>query len=162
VSSAYCDTASSTCQPDQANGAPCTATSQCKSGFCTDGVCCDSPCNGICSACAAALNTAGTDGICGAAKQGMDPHDNCSGAGISIGRHDGNCEGNGACENYASGAVCGPVTCTGNVQTGAACDGLGSCAPDAMVDCGSFLCEAGACHTSCTDGAECIASAFCD
>lgn len=42
------------------NGAACTSAVQCTSGLCVDGVCCDGPCSGVCSAC----NVAGSLGTC--------------------------------------------------------------------------------------------------
>ena len=55
----------STCTPP--NGHTCTAGTQCTSGFCVDGVCCDSACGGgsttDCQACSVAAGAA-TDGVC--------------------------------------------------------------------------------------------------
>src|SRR5262249_29143926 len=34
------------------NGTNCGVADECKSGFCTDGVCCDSDCAGVCKSCA--------------------------------------------------------------------------------------------------------------
>jgi hypothetical protein len=42
------------------NGDACTTNEACASGFCTDGVCCDTACNGQCLAC----NNAGSVGTC--------------------------------------------------------------------------------------------------
>jgi alpha-tubulin suppressor-like RCC1 family protein len=44
-------------------GHACNAREACGTGFCVDGVCCDSACGGVCSACAKA-NGAVVDGIC--------------------------------------------------------------------------------------------------
>jgi hypothetical protein len=44
-------------------GIPCTQDSDCDSGFCRDGVCCDSDCSGTCEVCSAA-NGASDDGLC--------------------------------------------------------------------------------------------------
>ena len=55
------------------DGTTCTTGSECKSGFCVDGVCCDTACGGgntsDCQACSVSAG-AKTDGICGAAKAG--------------------------------------------------------------------------------------------
>jgi hypothetical protein len=46
--------------PLRALGASCWSESECASGFCSDGVCCESPCDETCYAC----NLGGTEGIC--------------------------------------------------------------------------------------------------
>lgn len=51
---------------NQNNGATCTDKSQCKSGFCVDGVCCDKACDNGCSACVRS-RTGRSDGTCSAA-----------------------------------------------------------------------------------------------
>ncbi len=55
-----------TCRAVRTNGAVCTADTQCVSGFCTDGVCCNSRCEGSCQAC----NVAGSAGTCTLAGRG--------------------------------------------------------------------------------------------
>ena len=37
--------------PNLANGQLCVSDTQCQSGFCTDGVCCESACDAPCEAC---------------------------------------------------------------------------------------------------------------
>src|SRR5690606_29232871 len=54
----YC--AGANCQPKQANGSSCSSDAQCNSGFCVDGVCCNTACNGACDAC----NLTGNVGTC--------------------------------------------------------------------------------------------------
>ncbi|MBK8257682.1 MAG: hypothetical protein IPK82_34065 [Polyangiaceae bacterium] len=71
-----------------ANGATCTLATQCISGFCTDGVCCNSTCTGTCKACSLA-NTMGT---CTNVPAGQDPDDEC------VSPPTKNCAGNGMCE----------------------------------------------------------------
>jgi hypothetical protein len=44
-------------------GAPCTSANECVSGFCTDGVCCDAPCDAACEVCAVAMGAI-VDGVC--------------------------------------------------------------------------------------------------
>jgi len=69
------------------NGASCTMGSQCSSGSCVDGVCCNSACTSTCQACTAAKKGSGSDGICGNIAAATDPDNecalgNCNGAGI--------------------------------------------------------------------------------
>ncbi|MBI3182520.1 MAG: hypothetical protein HYZ28_10275, partial [Myxococcales bacterium] len=45
------------------NGTPCTSGTDCASGFCADGVCCDTACGGACDACSVAAG-ASADGAC--------------------------------------------------------------------------------------------------
>ena len=81
------------------NGSPCTATAQCSSGFCVDGVCCDSACGGgddtdcqACSAAAGALISSTGDGtcrpsrpgrLCRTSRGGSDAPEGCDGQSLS-------------------------------------------------------------------------------
>jgi hypothetical protein len=79
------------------NGTACTLATQCQSGFCTDGFCCNSACNGVCQACSAAKN-GGMNGACGNVPNAADPDSEC--AGVTT------CDGAGACTKLAQGAAC--------------------------------------------------------
>jgi hypothetical protein len=72
-----------------ASGAACTISSECSSGSCVDGVCCSTPCTGICQACTAAKKGSGSNGTCGNILSGTDPDNECAGAAT--------CNGVGAC-----------------------------------------------------------------
>ncbi len=161
----WCDAASSTCKSDQALAATCTSSTQCTSGFCVDGVCCNSACTGLCQACAAAMKESGTgDGTCGNAKNGGDPHAQCAADAQSTCQQDGQCDGSGKCRLYQQGASCGSgTTCTGNFVKGQICDGLGACTTQATgVDCAPYVCRTGACTIPCAADADCTTSNFCD
>jgi len=82
------------------NGSTCSQASQCTSGNCADGVCCDTACTGLCVACSAAKKGQGTDGTCGFIAYDKDPDNECA---------SGNCGGDGACKKY-NGAGCGAAT----------------------------------------------------
>lgn len=57
-------------------GLVCDSASECESGFCVDGVCCDTACDGACVACSAAAG--GTlDGVCRAMPEGRLDGDQC-------------------------------------------------------------------------------------
>ncbi|MEB2311422.1 MAG: hypothetical protein OZ928_06205 [Polyangiaceae bacterium] len=146
----------------------CTSAHECKSGFCVEGVCCNTACDGICQACTqAAKEDDSTDGTCGFAKAALDPHSDCPDDRVEKGdptscARDGLCDGAGACRNYAKGTACGSTSCAGNVQTGHACDGAGVCLDNATQDCGEYACLAGACTTSCAKAGDCNTAAYCD
>lgn len=73
-----------------ANGTACSLNAECSSGFCVDGVCCNTACNGICQACTAAKKGSGANGACGSIAVNTDPDNECSGGA-------GFCNGSGAC-----------------------------------------------------------------
>ena len=64
------------------NGQSCSLDTECATGRCVDGVCCNSACSGTCEKC----NLAGLNGICSAVSDGQDPDNECSGgAGVCNG-----------------------------------------------------------------------------
>ncbi|MBX7173735.1 MAG: PqqD family protein [Pyrinomonadaceae bacterium] len=71
------------------NGQFCTTNGECKFNFCTDSVCCDTSCGGLCFKC----NAPGSVGTCTPVPNGQDPDNECpSGVGLA-----GVCNGAGAC-----------------------------------------------------------------
>ena len=126
----YC-ASSGTCQPRKARGMACNPPLSCKvagcrecfdpdtDGFCADGVCCDTACNGTCQACVAALKQSGVaSGTCGATKSGLDPHNECTAESTPCGA-DGQCNGTGACHGrQPAGVSCGAGQCSGTVALG--------------------------------------------
>jgi hypothetical protein len=66
------------------DGDPCTTPNECTSGFCTDGLCCASACDGTCEAC----NVVDSEGTCTAHTVGTDPEMECA---------PGSCDASGAC-----------------------------------------------------------------
>lgn len=88
-------------------GTACGAPGECTSGFCVDGFCCQSECQGVCQGCSAAL-TGGADGQCASIPTLQDPDEECTG--------EETCDGNGACFSCGiaptpPGTVC-PAQCT--------------------------------------------------
>src|SRR5690349_15317726 len=55
----------------------CTQPSDCPTGFCVDGVCCNNACTGACRACSAIKKRGGADGTCGYISNGFDPDNEC-------------------------------------------------------------------------------------
>ena len=112
-----------------ASATPCLGGGECPSGFCVDGVCCESECVTPCMACSAAAMGGGADGVCELVTAGLDPHDDCEDQGAATCGTDGTCDGAGQCALYAAGAVCVPSSCDGQLFFTPAhvCDGAGTC-----------------------------------
>jgi hypothetical protein len=96
------------------NGDVCDSELQCESGFCVEGVCCNTACDTECHSCLAA-NTSGKQGKCLPVGDGSDPYSDCGGEG---------CNGdtvfsyycfNGACSGSTQQCPCG---CFGSVCFG--------------------------------------------
>ncbi|MBM4378171.1 MAG: S8 family serine peptidase [Deltaproteobacteria bacterium] len=92
-------------------GTACTASNQCNSGFCVDGVCCSTACTGTCSAC----NLAGNAGTCTPLSSRTDPASDC---GATF------CGGAGACL-----AACGSDA---DCKAGFVCSGTSCAAPPSV------------------------------
>jgi hypothetical protein len=71
------------------SGTSCVLGSECLSNNCTDSVCCNVACGGLCQACSAAKKGSGSDGTCGFIAMSTDPDDECTGAET--------CDGAGVC-----------------------------------------------------------------
>jgi len=78
------------------NGQACSANTECSSGHCSDGICCDTSCQGLCQSC-------NVSGICQLVDYGEDPRNVCPGTTCSTGF----CDGFGACELETPGISCG-------------------------------------------------------
>jgi hypothetical protein len=70
------------------NGSICTLGSECLSGNCVDGFCCNTACAGPCQACSNA-KTGGANGTCTPIPDGQDPDNECAGTSV--------CNGAGGC-----------------------------------------------------------------
>jgi hypothetical protein len=171
----YC-TAAGSCSPGKSQGTACNLATDCKiagdcracaTGHCVDGFCCDTACNTLCQACAAALKQSGVnDGTCDNAKAQTNPHsDACATSMTSTCGPDGECSGAGGCSlYYPSGTTCGTSVCstTGNMAEGQLCTGTGTCSASSAVVCDPYVCADGSCPTTCTTDAQCISTAYCD
>ena len=135
-------------------GAPCTATEDCHSGYCVDGVCCESECGGgaldDCAVCSVAAGGA-EDGLCVAAPVGLgivcrpatepcDVEESCDGASLE-------CPTDGFA---AAGTPCREAA--GPCDLADACEGSSAECPDAFVADG----------TDCDDGAYCNGAEVCE
>lgn len=145
-------------------GENCTAGTECDSGFCGDGVCCTTACNGTCVACAATLKQSlSASGTCGPALEGLDPQSSCDADAVGGCGKTGSCDGKGACALVPQGAACGTDAGAGNtcvIQSakGAICSGGGACyveSSPAGIPCAPYACKNGSCAFPCAADADC-------
>ncbi|MBM4373952.1 MAG: hypothetical protein FJ095_02630 [Deltaproteobacteria bacterium] len=158
-------------------GKACTMGSQCASGFCADGVCCNAACNGGCDACSVAAGAA-VDGTCSVdavtnatdagACDAVTASESCVGPPCM-------CDMNGTCKGdlgsmttnaadclsgFSADGVCCNEACTG---TCARCDSMsGMCMAKAvmnMVD--PMTCDAMNGNCGANSGCSCNAMGMC-
>lgn len=145
-------------------GQPCSNPSECASGFCAGGYCCNEACAAPCRSCAAAA-TGQASGSCAAVRAGSDPGNHCTRASdaTSCG-NDGECDGAGGCRKVGPEQVCAGPTCQqGGAVPARRCTGDGSCAPaPTPVSCGNYVCAEGICKMSCSSDSDCTATHHCD
>lgn len=79
------------------DGTPCNSSTECNSGSCVDGVCCNAACAGLCESCSTAL-TGSVDGLCAATRSGFESGGECVGPVT--------CDGTRSCFNALLGATC--------------------------------------------------------
>jgi formylglycine-generating enzyme required for sulfatase activity len=134
----YCDTmyeeGCATCPQDcgDCTGVSCAHSSGCESGYCVDGVCCESACEGPCMSCSMSAYEgwctyvgygSDPDGDCGTCQfcngygtcvpvyEGGDPLDHCPASDPSTCGFDGTCDGYGECRLWENGTICQPAGC---------------------------------------------------
>lgn len=139
------------------NGTTCGSASECQSGFCADGVCCATACDGVCESC----DQAAAVGTCTPHGPGTDPEADCAAKGDGSALCAGVCDGQSGCLFPAAETTCGASSCTAGTVTAQVCDGAGSCV-GAATDCGLYACNASACNTSCSTDTDCSNVAYCD
>jgi hypothetical protein len=146
--------------PKNAIGVACAADDQCGSGFCIDGVCCESACADRCHVC----NAAGTLGRCTTVAAGDDPRDECTADLVSTCGRDGTCDGAGGCRLYPAKTECEPGGCVGTTSERAArlCDGKGVCQATMSRSCTSSTCQNGSCASVCTTSDVCLPGFNCE
>ena len=126
-----------------ANGTACNTATECASGHCVDGVCCESDCSGACTSC----GTASALGLCRPAPAGLpDPRGICTDMGAATCGTNGLCDVSGHCAKYPAGTVCAAGSCKNvEMMKGAStCDGAGACHEGTTMKC-SGHCTGSAC-----------------
>ncbi len=150
------DGCSASCRTELAPGATCSASDQCRSGFCTDGVCCGSRCDGQCEVCNATPGTC--TAVTGAPLGGR-------GACMGTGTCGGACNGTlrTACTYPTATTTCAAGTCTaGSATSAGTCNGSGACSAGTVSACAPYVCGATACRTDCATDADCTTGNYCN
>ncbi|MCG5056236.1 MAG: hypothetical protein KA712_25090 [Myxococcales bacterium] len=144
------------------NGEVCSLASQCRSGVCAEGRCCNTPCGFPCSSCA----LDGQEGTCLPLPKGSQPRDKdaCSAESANTCGRTGLCNGNQGCDVFAVGTACDDGMCAGTLDITA----RGTCQPSEIPGVNKcvrsstpFSCAPYQCLTS-SGIAQCAKSCFRD
>lgn len=157
---------------DQDAGGVCAQNSECGSGYCVDGVCCDRACDGTCEACTAALKGAGADGVCEAAAA-ETPEAACAADQRNPCGNTGLCDGSGACavapdgESCADQSECMQGICVqqAEIPAVAVCvdEATAKNAKGVLEPCEDGLrCWDGACKEECVTSKDCVRDLVCN
>jgi hypothetical protein len=141
-------------------GDTCACASDCESGFCADGVCCNTACDETCKAC----NTQGARGMCSFVPAGLPPtRSTCATEAPETCGTDGTCDGKGACRKHEMGTVCAKGACDGaGTAARKVCDGAGVCGAEDLV-CAPYSCDPTktACFDKCVTNSDCAPGVTC-
>jgi hypothetical protein len=141
-------------------GSSCSLASQCASGFCAQGRCCNEVCTAVCFAC----DLGEAAGTCTAIASGDSSRSRCQTQAASTCGLDGTCDGSGGCRRHPSGTTCAAATCSGSAQTATrTCNGQGVCQTGTTSSCGAYQCDgaAASCRTTCSLPEHCQAGFVC-
>lgn len=142
-------------------GQACSMATQCLTGNCVDGFCCDTACTESCKACSTAKTTK-PNGTCDFVTIGTDPDNDCPTDPTSGCQRNGMCNGAGACQLYNNMTVCVTSTCSMGTQTNAdTCNGMGMCIDKGTTNCSPYVCGATICKATCVTDADCVGTHFC-
>jgi hypothetical protein len=149
------------------SGEACLEGADCHSGYCVEGVCCDSACENGCQSCLAVNKASGPDGECGDVTGDSDPRDACDDEGAASCGENGLCDGAAACAIYAADVECAAASCASDssLAPAAFCDGAGSCVAADEVACAEGKrCENAACvavSAECSQDKDCPRGSVC-
>lgn len=139
-------------------GQACQAATECETGFCAAGFCCDAACGGPCESC----GVPGNEGVCRLFEAGTDPKDACPDEGAASCGGDGMCDSAGACRLYPNTTVCRANVCGGSSMVNYRCNGTGACMPVVSSSCYPYVCGTTvACRTTCATSVDCVSPAAC-
>jgi hypothetical protein len=144
-------------------GGICASKDQCQSGYCEQGICCQTACTGICKSCALSASR----GTCSNVALGSpDIMSRCSDQGAPSCGTDGFCDGKGACRLYGAGTMCASASCPTNQSTqvnARSCDGMGVCQTATTKACAPYVCNGStACLGTCSGDQDCLPPNICD
>jgi hypothetical protein len=158
----YC-AADAFCAPAKALGVACDPARDClgddcpvcESGYCVDGVCCESRCGGQCEAC----GEPDAEGKCVLVSgEPRAPREACAGTDETC---RGRCSGDEpACVYLGSSEACGS-SCDDGRETPATCSGHGECLQRRSSTCLGYACGDSSCLTSCAAAQDCAAGFGC-
>jgi hypothetical protein len=128
--------------PGLPNGEACRGGSACLSGYCVDGVCCETACTKSCHSC----RIAAAPGKCGSVAVGAaDPRGLCADQGAASCGTTGLCDGVGACQRFSAATICAAERCEANGYVPAATCASGKCTTPSRTDCSPGSCHVGGC-----------------
>jgi hypothetical protein len=130
-----CLQTNNTCGTQLANSQNCKANSDCVSGNCTEGVCCNTACTGACQSCVVQSKV----GTCTSIPANASPRDSTTCAANLPCGNTGKCDGNAGCQQPAAGTTC---------SDGNACTNGDSCSNGKCVSGPALSCDDG---NVCTD-----------
>jgi hypothetical protein len=143
-------------------GQDCMSNSQCQSGFCVEGVCCNTACTGGCQTCALP-NARGT---CTPVPAGQpDTKGMCVAQAESTCGNDGKCDGKGGCQKWKDGTVCKAASCssTANTETPQGTCKTGRCETPSARSCAPYKgCTGTRCLENCGSDGQCTSGNFCN
>jgi len=145
------------CRRQLGNGTSCAANDQCDSGFCVDGLCCDTPCDDPCQACDVTGHAGACNPVVGR-PHGARPACSADGSVCS-----GFCNGvSEFCTYPGPDTICRAGACSAGTATlVAACDSAGHCPAVQTESCGRYACGVVQCLGDCSRDADCAAGSFC-
>jgi hypothetical protein len=131
--------------PQTPVGKACLKNGECTSGFCADGICCKTQCEGACMTC----KKAGSEGFCMPADADSNERGGCKDQGCA---EVPSCDGAGRCRKKNQGETCMEATCAGWTLTlPGRCDDKGACIAGPVQSCRPFICGQDLkCRTSCS------------